>query len=102
MDVTPIERIARAAGTSPLEAVRAAAPASGPGFVEVLGKALSAVDSAQQNAQAAARRFQLGDPQVSLEETMIALQTANISFQSLVQVRNRLLSAYHDIMNMQL
>ena len=44
----------------------------------------------------------MGDPAVSLEETMLSIQTANVSFQSLVQVRNRMVSAYHDIMNMQI
>ncbi|MFY9314381.1 MAG: flagellar hook-basal body complex protein FliE, partial [Burkholderiales bacterium] len=71
------------------------------GFAEALGKALSAVNQAQQRAEATARQFQLNDPNVTLEETMIALQTANISFQSLVQVRNRLLSAYQEVMNLQ-
>jgi flagellar hook-basal body complex protein FliE len=78
---------------------RGAAGASG--FAEALGKALSSVNEAQQRADVLAQRFQLNDPRVTLEETMIAMQTANISFQSLVQVRNRLLSAYHDIMNLQ-
>ena len=38
---------------------------------------------------------------VSLEDAMISMQKANVSFQAAVQVRNRLVSSYHDIMNMQ-
>ena len=86
----------------PLRAARAAAPeaAGAGGFGAALTRALEQVDGAQQAAGAHARRFQLGDSAASLEETMISMQKANISFQALVQVRNRVVSAYHDIMNM--
>ncbi len=72
-----------------------------PGFADSLAGALKAVDADQNVAQRAAERFQLGDTAVTLEDTMITMQKANLSFQMLVQVRNRLLTAYHDIMNMQ-
>ena len=39
---------------------------------------------------------------VSVEDAMISMQKANISFQTTLQVRNKLVSAYNDIMNMQL
>jgi flagellar hook-basal body complex protein FliE len=70
-------------------------------FSAVLNQALQQVSLKQDQAGDYARRFQLGDTNVSLEQTMVALQTANISFQALVQVRNRVVSAYQDIMNMQ-
>ena len=70
-------------------------------FSAVLNQALQQVSLKQDQAGDYARRFQLGDNNVSLEQTMVALQTANISFQALVQVRNRVVSAYQDIMNMQ-
>lgn len=101
MDISSIDAIARPGGLAPLDAARRAVPAGAGGFADALGKALSSVNEAQQRAEATARRFQLNDPNVTLEETMIAMQTANVSFQSLVQVRNRLLSAYHEIMNLQ-
>jgi len=44
---------------------------------------------------------QLDNPSVSLEETMIAMQKAQIGFQATLHVRNRLVQAYSDIMNMQ-
>jgi flagellar hook-basal body complex protein FliE len=47
------------------------------------------------------RRFQMEDPNVSLEQTMVAMQKSQIAFQSALQVRNRLVQAYSDIMNMQ-
>lgn len=98
MEISPIESVARA---SALVTGRAIGPVAAEGFAEALGKALASVNETQQQAQTLARRFQLNDPGVTLEETMIALQTASISFQALVQARNRLLSAYHDIMNIQ-
>ena len=70
-------------------------------FTQALNQALQQVSVKQNDAGDLAQRFQLGDPNVSLEKTMVALQTANISFQALVQVRNRVVAAYQDIMNMQ-
>jgi flagellar hook-basal body complex protein FliE len=56
---------------------------------------------AQAQATTLAEKFQLGDPKVSLEETMVSVQKASLSFQQLVQIRNRVIAAYHDVMNMQ-
>jgi len=43
---------------------------------------------------------QLGNPKVSLEETMLAMQKAQVGFQATLHVRNRMVQAYSDIMNM--
>ncbi len=77
-----------------------AAGAAGGSFANVLAQALDSVNGAQTEAADLAKKFQLGDSKVSLEEAMISMQKANVSFQATVQVRNRLTSAYHDIMNM--
>jgi len=45
--------------------------------------------------------FELGTKNVQLHDVMISLSKANVSFQQMVQVRNRLVAAYHDVMNMQ-
>ena len=47
------------------------------------------------------QQVQLGNPSVSLEQTMVAIQKAQIGFQATVHVRNRMVQAYTDIMNMQ-
>ena len=47
------------------------------------------------------KRFQMGDDSVNLSDVMISMQKASINFQATVQVRNKLVQAYHDIMNMQ-
>lgn len=83
--------------------VAGAAPAAAPGaagFAEALGEALGRADAAQHGAERVARAYQAGAEGVSLESAMVALQEANVSLQFAVQVRNRLVSAYHDIMNM--
>jgi flagellar hook-basal body complex protein FliE len=48
-----------------------------------------------------AEDFSAGESDVNLQDVMINLQKASLSFQQMVQVRNRLVSAYHDIMNIQ-
>jgi flagellar hook-basal body complex protein FliE len=99
MDKLVIDAISSATASPLLE--RPSAAGGVDGFSSALGKALASADADQKASQSAADKFQLNDPGVTLEDTMIAMQKANISFQMLVQVRNRLVSAYHDIMNMQ-
>ena len=71
-------------------------------FGEVLKQAVNAVNDNQQQASRLAEAFQKGDPNVQMAEVMIALQKSNVSFQAMVEVRNRLVSAYQEIMNMQI
>lgn len=80
----------------------AAASAGKPAdFAAVLKASLDHVNGTQQQAVKQARDFELGAPDANLQDVMISIQKANISFQQTVQVRNRLVSAYHEIMNMQ-
>jgi len=95
-----IDKISLAAPVG-ISGATTAARAPGGGFADVLAQALSSVDGAQTDAAEMAKKFELGDPKVSLEQAMISMQKANVSFQATVQVRNRLVSAYHDVMNMQ-
>jgi flagellar hook-basal body complex protein FliE len=73
---------------------------NGVDFASVFKKSLDQVNSAQQHSAKLARDFELGAPEANLTEAMIAMQKASISFQYSVQVRNKLVSAYQDIMNM--
>ena len=75
--------------------------ASGASFQDAMVDALKAVSSQQNEARRLQREVQLDNPTVSLEETMVAMQKAQIGFQTVLQVRNRLVSAYSEIMNMQ-
>ncbi len=78
-------------------------PANGidAGFSGALKNALQAVSTAQNHATQLQREVQLENPAVSLEETMVAIQKAQIGFQATLHVRNRMVQAYTDIMNMQ-
>ena len=71
-------------------------------FAEALKASLNQVNQVQVNAENLGKNFAMGDDRVSLSDVMIASQKANISFQATVQVRNKLVSAYQDIMNMQI
>jgi flagellar hook-basal body complex protein FliE len=78
------------------------AGAAEPGsFRTAMADALGRVIQAQMESQRLQRAVALDDPGVSLEQTMVAMQTSQIGFQAVVQVRNRMLQAYTDIMNMQ-
>ena len=70
-------------------------------FASVLKASLDQANGMQQHAGKLARDFEVGASDASLQDVMVSIQKANISFQQVVQVRNRLVSAYHDIMNMQ-
>lgn len=75
-------------------------PPGGPSFASALGDALKSVSEAQKASGDLQRKFQSGAEGVSLEETMIAMQKAQVGFQAALAVRNRLVSAYTDVMNM--
>jgi flagellar hook-basal body complex protein FliE len=70
-------------------------------FQETMAQALQSVSRAQNEAATLQRELQLDNPGVSLEQTMVAMQKAQLGFQAALQVRNRLVQAYTDIMNMQ-
>ena len=71
------------------------------GFSGALKSALSSVSASQNDATRLQQEVQMENPTVSLEETMVAIQKAQIGFQASLHVRNRMVQAYTDIMNMQ-
>lgn len=71
------------------------------GFAGELQRSLARISDAQQQAYGQAEAFELGKPGVALNDVMVDMQKANIGFQMGLQVRNRVVSAYQDIMNMQ-
>jgi flagellar hook-basal body complex protein FliE len=77
-----------------------AAGGAGAAFADNLKAALHKVSQAQNEASSMQTEVQLGNPKVSLEETMVAMQKAQIGFQATLHVRNRMVQAYTDIMNM--
>lgn len=77
------------------------ANANGADFSVALQSAMAQVSQAQQSAQQMAQEFSSGNTDVNLQDVMVNLQKASLSFQQMVQVRNKLVSAYQDMMNMQ-
>jgi flagellar hook-basal body complex protein FliE len=70
-------------------------------FANVLKNSLEQVNRVQQESAKLSQNFSVGDPNTNLHDVMIAMQKSTISFQQAVQVRNRLVQAYHEIMKMQ-
>jgi flagellar hook-basal body complex protein FliE len=88
-------------GTNGMPLVNNSKPVGGAGFQQQLTQALRAVSDSQNQATEMQKQVQMGNPTVSLEETMVAMQKAQIGFQATLQVRNKLVQAYSEIMNMQ-
>lgn len=106
MDTKGIEQMLSALRSTAAQAAAkpaesATAPAGGADFAQVLRGSIDRVNQTQQAANQAAEKLAAGDTSQNLHEVMIALQTASVSFQEMVQVRNRLVNAYQDIMNIQ-
>jgi flagellar hook-basal body complex protein FliE len=102
MSISPIESVlqqiratAQAAGGEAASGV-----ASGGGFAQELARSLDRISGAQQQAYGQAEAFELGTPGVALNDVMVNMQKANIGFQTALQVRNRLVAAYQEVMNM--
>ena len=95
--LTQLNAAAAIAGGKP-----APSPAEGAAnFADALKGAINQVNNAQQSADQMAQNFQLDKPDANVQDVMISLQKANLSFQTMVQVRNKLVAAYQDVMNMQ-
>jgi flagellar hook-basal body complex protein FliE len=82
----------------PLARAKEAGAAS---FQDAMASALKGVSQAQNQTEHLQREYQLGNPAVGEEQVMVSMVKAQIGFQAAVSVRNRLVQAYTDIMNMQ-
>jgi flagellar hook-basal body complex protein FliE len=69
-------------------------------FTSILKSSLQSVNDRQITSEKLAKAFELGDPNVELSQVSIEIQKARIAFETLSQVRNKLVSAYQEIMNM--
>jgi flagellar hook-basal body complex protein FliE len=87
--------------TAPVAAVPAAGTSSAPGvFQQVLAGAIESVQASAQNASASVERFLAGDGE-ELHTTILATERAQLTFDLFLQVRNKVVSAYQEIMRMQ-
>jgi flagellar hook-basal body complex protein FliE len=94
--VSQLRAVAAEAGHAPM----AGEAAEGQDFVALLKTAVDEVNSAQQDAKQLTEKFASGDANANLQDVVVNLQKASLSFQTMVQVRNKLVSAYQEIMNM--
>ncbi|KTD16469.1 flagellar hook-basal body complex protein FliE [Legionella jordanis] len=72
----------------------------GTAFSDYLHNALGEVNHLQQGADNLKTRFELGDKSVGVGEVMVAAQKSSLAFEATLRVRNKLVQAYQDIMNM--
>jgi len=96
--LTEMRRLTAAAQSSPLESP-GAEPASAD-FSALLKQSIDQVNETQKAAGKLSNAFTAGAPNVDVTEVMVALQKAGVAFQAMTEVRNRLVSAYQDIMSM--
>lgn len=88
---------ANPASENPLQAKEAVGATS---FQSALKSSIDQVNQVQLQAADTAKRFEMGDPSVSLSDAMLSLQKSTIAFQQTIQVRNKLVQSYQEIMNM--
>lgn len=94
-----MRRLTAAAQSTPTELEQS--QRSGDSFATLLKQSVDQVNDIQQSATKLSSAFSAGDPNVDLGEVMIALQKAGVAFSAMTEVRNRLVSAYQEIMSMQ-
>ena len=69
-------------------------------FADLLKSGIEQVNAQQQKAGEMKKAFEMGDPNVELSQVMLQAQKASLSFEAMTQVRNKLVEAYKEIMNM--
>ncbi len=69
-------------------------------FSQILKDSIDKVNDTQMKAGQLAKAFETGDTDADLAEVMVSLEKASISFESMLRVRNKLVDAYQEVMNM--
>ena len=87
-------------GVNPISSPEGVRPAQTVDFGNLLKNSIEAVNETSRESARVADAFERGDSTISLAQMMLTMEKANVSFQAMTQVRNRLLTAYQEIMNM--
>ena len=93
MQVEAMNRPQPVAPTAPQET-------KGPAFDDLLQQAVNRVNELQQTTSALQSGYERGEPGIDLAEVMVASQKSSVAFQAMTQVRNKLITAYEDLMKM--
>lgn len=102
--LTQMRSMAAAAGAAGEGGSLQGAPVAGTDGVRFAGlmqDSIEDINASMMQAKSMATAFESGDPQVSLAEVMVASQRASLEFQAMTEVRNKLLTAYQEVMSMQ-
>jgi flagellar hook-basal body complex protein FliE len=83
-----------------LRGIGEAAPADKGSFGDLLKQSINSVAQSQDKAGKMAAAFERGDPGIDLAQVMIQGQKADLSFRAMTEVRNKMVDAYKEIMNM--
>ena len=83
---------------APSNPVRGVEPSND--FSSVLRTSVDAVNATQQRAQQATSAWERGDSEASLTQVMVSLQKADVSFKAMMEVRNKMVDAYQEVMRM--
>lgn len=98
--LSQIRALSAQAANKPAAPSAGSGAVSGAGFDQLIGDAIGKVNETQSDATRMQKAFELGDPSADLASVMLAQAKAQVSFRAMTEVRNRLVSAYQDIMNM--
>mgnify|MGYP002716962668 CR=1 FL=1 len=101
-DAPRSDAIAVQGGIGGMQGVAGTPGVAAPSFGATLRNAIEGVNSAQQRSGELVRAFELGEPGADLAKVMVASQQSQVAFRATVEVRNRLVQAYQDVMNMPL
>ncbi len=93
-DVNPANQVGRG------DSLRPEGARDVPGFGEVMAQAVNKVNETQKASGELSAAYERGEPGVDITDVMIASQKSSVAFQATLQVRNKLVEAYRDIMNM--
>ncbi|KVC91517.1 flagellar hook-basal body complex protein FliE [Burkholderia ubonensis] len=91
---------AASGAASPSAAVAGSGAATAGTFASAMKASLDKISGDQQRALGEAHAFEVGAPNISLNDVMVDMQKANIGFQFGLQVRNKLVTAYNEVMQM--
>lgn len=91
----------RIEGSAPAAKVNETPKSDAEDFASKLHEAIRDVNDIQQDATTLQTKFELGEGNTSLPQVMLAMNKSSIAFEATNQVRNRLLSAYQEVMSMQ-